>query len=404
MLICLIIDRLYFVMILNLVIIYVHRTQGKWVEAVHIGGIVNALRDNGHTVLLTSPLQRDNDKIEKKSIFSDMISWFSEHLPESLFELGEIFYNVIIFWKLCLFYIQKRPDLIYERYAFFNVSGLLFSKLIRRPLLIEINYLTSTPIVRKRKQIFLGLAKLIEKFILERSDAIFVITEYVKHECINSGISPSKIISTPNGVDKKRIEFKIDPEKLKVKFKLDNEIVVGYIGAFFDWHRVDFLIHNAKILIENFENVKFILIGTGPNYEDIKNIVSCSELSNKVVFTGEIKHDHIWSYLSLFDIAVLPNSNNYGSPVKLFEYMAAGCAVVAPQIGPVQEIITHGENGLLFRSGDSVDFLNNISKLIRDEELRKRLGKNAKELVLSEYTWQNNANKILHFYESIRSR
>ena len=93
----------------------------------------------------------------------------------------------------------------------------------------------------------------------------------------------------------------------------------------------------------------------------------------------------------------MPDSNDYGSPVKLFEYMAMGKAVVAPSVGPIEDVIKDGENGILFKKSEVGELAKAIKLLVDDEILRSRVGEKARQSVCQNHTWTKNAEKILSY-------
>jgi glycosyltransferase involved in cell wall biosynthesis len=95
------------------------------------------------------------------------------------------------------------------------------------------------------------------------------------------------------------------------------------------------------------------------------------------------------------DVALIPDSNFYGSSLKTLEYMAAARAVVAPRYGPFEEILEHGREGLLFPPGDLTGMLAAIRRLLGDEPLRRRLGSEARNRVSGQFTWRHNADRVL---------
>jgi glycosyltransferase involved in cell wall biosynthesis len=114
-----------------------------------------------------------------------------------------------------------------------------------------------------------------------------------------------------------------------------------------------------------------------------------------VDLTGPVPRRDVPAYIDAMDICVLPDSNLYGSPMVLFEFMASGKAVIAPDLPPIRDVVTNGENGLIIRPGDAQALADALRTLLRDSALRSRLGANARTYVLAHRTLKANADTIL---------
>ena len=142
----------------------------------------------------------------------------------------------------------------------------------------------------------------------------------------------------------------------------------------------------------------FLLIGDGPTYNQVRETIEKQGLEKKILLTGQVAHAEIQNHIALFDIAVMPDSNNYGSPMKILEYMAMEKPVIAPRLGPLEDIIIDGNNGLLFTPRDVNQLSLKISELLKDDQRRSILGKNARQTIVDRHNWYCNAEKILDLY------
>ena len=127
---------------------------------------------------------------------------------------------------------------------------------------------------------------------------------------------------------------------------------------------------------------------------DIEQQAARLGVRDRLTVTGLIPHEDVPAWLARIDIAVLADSNDYGSPMKIFEYMAAGKAIVAPDYGPVLEVLQNGSTGVVFPRGDVGALQEALSELVADPALRRRLGENARVSVLREHTWARNAERL----------
>jgi glycosyltransferase involved in cell wall biosynthesis len=129
--------------------------------------------------------------------------------------------------------------------------------------------------------------------------------------------------------------------------------------------------------------------------------------SGRVIFTGAVEHLRVPSLLDACDILVAPHvpltdgSEFFGSPTKLFEYMAMGKAIVASRLGQIGEVLEHGETALLVEPGNVGELSAAIVRLAEASPLRERLGTRAREIAIQRHTWKQNARRVLAAYVSL---
>jgi len=137
------------------------------------------------------------------------------------------------------------------------------------------------------------------------------------------------------------------------------------------------------------------------------NYIEKNHLQNKVILTGFVPHEEVPKYISTMDIVLAPYPKLeffYYSPVKIFEYMAAGKSVVASRLGQIAEVISDGVNGFLAAPGDTQEMLAKTLLLIRNPELRKKIGEQARETIKKRHTWSNKAKELSILCEELLSR
>jgi len=381
-------------------ILYHHRTQGRGVEGVHIRGMIDSFRKLGYEVDIVSPPGIDpyREKVsqvsnKKKKGISRFWQLLAEKTPQAFFEMLEIFYNTyscpVINKKLK----QKKYEFLYERYALFSFSCAFLAKKFRLPFILEVN--DATIIERSRPLIMKIIAQFIEKKVFKRADIIITITNYFKKLIINTyKINPDKILVLPNAIDPER--FKLDPKKkiTKSDLRIKNKYIIGMVGAFVPWHGLDFLIKGIHDLLSKLD-VHILLVGDGPVRSEIEALSKKLDIEKFITFTGFMDSKLVPYYIDLMDICVMPNSNKHGSPVKVLEYMAMGKPVLVPRYEPIEEIVTDGEEGLFFTPLDRKAFRTQLCCLIQDESLRKSMGEKAKKKAFKNFTWFNNAKKVI---------
>lgn len=385
-------------------ILYHHRTQGRGAEGVHITSIVKALEEMGHKVTVLSPAGIDpiknagNAPVDKSVVKTEGVDslwkFISNSLPNFLFEIAEIIYNVPAMRALEKELSQNKYDLIYERYAFYLVAGAIKSDKYNIPFVLEANEVSGIN-DRARKQTFKWLCDRFEEFIFKKCKSIHTVSSYLKNMIIEQGVDGSRIQVTPNAIDPEKFSGKISNKNLINKYNFKDKIVIGFAGWFDEWDRLDLLIDVFSSLHKKHPNISLLLIGDGAVLNNVRNITSNNGIDSNVVLTGAVDRNEVHNYLSLLDIAVITHSNEFGSPVVMFEFMGLKIPIVAPRLLPITDVLKHRETALLFDTLNMSELENKIELLINDESMRKSISNNAFELLMNSHTWEMNAKEII---------
>jgi glycosyltransferase involved in cell wall biosynthesis len=174
--------------------------------------------------------------------------------------------------------------------------------------------------------------------------------------------------------------------------------VIGYVGGFKEWHDVQTLTEAFQRVVRNNNNLYLLLVGDGETHRFCEELAQSYEINDRVLFTGIVSPQQVPGYLSAIDIAVapfIPTDFFYFSPLKLFEYMAAGKCIVTNRIGQIDEIITHQENGWLCEPGDVDGLTEALEILMASPEMRTQYGMAAREKVEDKHDWIKNAEVIV---------
>jgi glycosyltransferase involved in cell wall biosynthesis len=300
---------------------------------------------------------------------------------------------------------ENEFDFIYQRYSRFNWTGVVLSALTGLPLALEYNG-SEIWISRHWDPIgLLWLLRRIERLNLRAADLIFVVSDVERRNLIETGVSPAKIIVNPNGVDTDRFHPDCGGREIRRELGIEDQIVVGFAGTFGPWHGAPVLAQAACLLTKE-ANCAFVFIGSGEQRAQTESIIGSADVS--ATFTGSISHEKVPAYLDACDILASPHvastdgSEFFGSPTKLFEYLAMGKGIVASRLGQVGEVIIDGENGLLVEPGDADGLARAIKRLAADVELRARLGAAARETAIENYTWRHNAARVFDEVSSLK--
>jgi len=364
---------------------------------------VNALREQGHKVEILSPPGADPERQRNtaRSIkwFHPLLTFvFTRKLPDLLFEIIQILYNVVAYLRIKHAYRPSRFDAIYERYSTFSFAGAIFAKRYNIPIILEVNNTTSFGTIRHLA--LKRFAGYVERKVLCAADSVITVSSEFKRLLVKSGVQAYRISVMHNAVDPKVFSYNISGLPIREKYNLSDKSVVGFVGSMVPWHGLQSLLKCAQDMSKEYGKVCFLLVGDFRNLSpELMKIAD--GLDDCIIFTDKVPHHEIPKYIAAMDVAIMPNSNSYGSPMKVFEYMAMGKPTIAPDLAPLREIITHGVNGLLIRPGDPEDMKSKIIKLMSNSELRNRLGRNAVNSIMSNHTWDINSRKIVHIFDTL---
>lgn len=385
-------------------VLYHHRTQGKAVEGVHIRGVTDALRGYGAQVDIISLPGADPyapDRGISPTRQTNLLAKLVVALPEPFFELVELAYNAVVAWRVSA-YLRRHPDVafIYERYSLYLFATTLVARWRRIPIIIEVN--DSAVVKRVRPLYFARLARAVERWVFSRASGLVFISSTFRDRVAEHTPAMAPAIVTPNAADINSFTF--TPEQraaARAKWGLDGSVVCGYLGAFVPWHAIDRFVYRMAEAFDRAPHLKLLLVGDGATFDAVASFVKARGLEDRIVLTGRVKHAEVPGLLAAMDLAVLPSAGDYTSPVKLFEFMACGVPPVAPDFGPIREVVADGETGWLFSAEDLEKAVDTIIARSQDEAALTRVGRAAREYIRRERQWSNNAAQLIEFHQRL---
>jgi glycosyltransferase involved in cell wall biosynthesis len=384
---------------------YLRATPGPGTQAggaaSHIKGVVDALRALGAELEIIS-----NDAIAGIDAADER---FTVIPPETIGGTRALFdiHNNLVFTRAAVPLIQQaNPDFIYQRYARFSWAGVAAAVRTGRPLFLEYN---GSEVWVGRHWDRVGNLKLLERYEalnLEAAARIFVVSEVERRNLQARGIAAEKIVLNPNAVDVQLFEPGVGRTEMRLGLGLrDSDVVAGFVGTFGPWHGVVQLANAIKSLPEDLP-VRFLFVGSGSLHGEVERLLATEGARGKVIFTGAVAHDRVPALLDACDILIAPHvpladgSDFFGSPTKIFEYMAMSKAIVASCLGQIGEVLSDGETALLVQPGNVDQLAAALVKLVGARDLRAQLGANARAVAVQEHTWEHNAQRVLDAYES----
>jgi glycosyltransferase involved in cell wall biosynthesis len=365
--------------------------------ATHVAGFTSGAQSLGHRLqfLVSSQPQIEAAQVDNSCYAIKPSATLSA--TRAIFEL----WNNLLFTAKSICWLKheanEKFDFIYQRYSRFNWTGVALSIATGLPLALEFN---GSEVWVSQSWDPVGQAALLKRFerLNQRAaDFIFTVSEVERRNVIGAGVDAKKIFTNPNGVDTDQFRSACGGREIRKQLGIEDKIVVGFLGTFGPWHGAPVL---AKAATQVKSPCHFLFIGDGD--ERATTAAMLAQEKDRATFTGRIAHEDVAAYLDVCDILVAPlvpasdGSEFFGSPTKLFEYLAMERPVIASRLGQIADIIIDGENGYLVEPNDAGSLAQTIEKLANDERLRRRLGLAARRTVVENYTWQHNAARVFN--------
>lgn len=365
-------------------------------------GIVGGLLDCGVEVeIVTSCPAPDHGTVPVHTIGYNRLMM---NLPE----VFSIAHNSRVVRRIGAVLERFRPDVIYQRHSSHNITGAMIRRRYGVPYILQFDGSEVWMKTHWSKTYLPRMLESAERVALGCADLVTVVSEPMRRMAIEAGADPRKLVVIPNGVAIERFSPDISAGDVRARYGWEDAVVVGFVGTFDRWHGADVLAEALALAVACEPSVRGLYVGDGAMLGAVTDIVESRGIADRVVFVGRVPHDKVPSYLSACDILAVPTVPNpdgtefFGSPTKLFEYLAMGKAVVATPLGQVAEIVRDGENGVWCEPGDPRSLADRIVELARSPELRKRLGEAARRDAIEHHSWSARARALIEAWENIR--
>ena len=234
---------------------------------------------------------------------------------------------------------------------------------------------------------------------------VLAITEALKDELVARGVDSDKITLVPNGVDTERFTPIPRDEELAESLGVAGKTVIGYVGTIVDYEGLDLLLDAAKQLARSRADFHVLIIGDGAQLEALRATAEAEGLTDVITFTGRVPHEEVERYYSIIDITPFPRLPlpvcEMVSPLKPFEAMAMGKAVVASDVAALAEIVTPGRNGLLHTKGSADSLVEQLERLLDDPAFTRELGLSSRSWVVEHRDWRTLSQRIASIYSTL---
>jgi glycosyltransferase involved in cell wall biosynthesis len=244
------------------------------------------------------------------------------------------------------------------------------------------------------------------RFTYRLARKIICVSEPARRHLIQTWkVDEEKVVVMANGVDNELFKPGHDVLTARKALGFDDDPVIGFVGGFQPWHGLDLLIESFAIVLKEFPKARLLLIGDGRARPLVDRKIAEMGVESRVIITGLVPKDRVPVLLATADVAVLPYpilpKELWFSPLKLYEYMAAGKAIVASRAGQIAEVIEHGYNGLLVEPGNVLELSIAIMRLLRNQDERDRLGRNARNEAVERHSWDQYIQCLEEIYLSV---
>jgi glycosyltransferase involved in cell wall biosynthesis len=287
-------------------------------------------------------------------------------------------------------------DLVYERYSLWGFAGMSYARANQIPGILEVNEPLIEVALANKALVDAGGARQIAKRAFTDAGTIIAVSKEIRAYLKERTQEFGKVRVVQNGANLERFK----PGLIPALPDRQSVFTVGYAGRLSMRHGIDTLVKAFAILHRRDPRARLLLVGDGPDRDAIAQAASSVGIAGSVELTGAVSPGIVPRLMASMDVAVAPfprQEHFYGSPIKLFEYMASGLAVVSSSVGQPAEVIEDGVNGMLTPAGDFVALSRVLDTLRKDPQLRSRLGAAASEHVRSRNSWNGVVDKILGY-------
>ena len=301
----------------------------------------------------------------------------------------------------------RPPGFIYQRHSLNNFVGVRLARRFGVPLVVEYNgseiwvsrHWSGRPLKYET------LSVRIEALNFAAADLVVVVSDPIRHDLIARGVSADKVLVNPNGVDADMYSPAVDGSSVRARYDLGTSLVFGFIGTFGAWHGAEVLATAYNRLVVRRPDLRqatrLLFIGDGPRLPATRAIVDAGPAPANVRFTGLVAQREGPAHLAACDLLISPHVPNvdgspfFGSPTKLFEYMAMGRAIVASDLAQIGDVLAHGDTAWLVEPGSAESLERGMERLADSAPLRGALSAHARAAAVTRHSWREHTRRIL---------
>jgi glycosyltransferase involved in cell wall biosynthesis len=358
----------------------------------HIRGFLYGLKSSGRTCRVFS-----GTGLAQEAFKNEIVAPTGR--PYFFWEAAMLSYNFVFADGVQRRLGSSTPGAFYQRHCRFAIAGALLSRRLKVPLILEYNGPQGWIADHWDPTHFKSLVRLCEEVTLRSATRIIVVSEALRAELLQRGIAGGRIRVNPNAVDPDFFYPGRGRARGRTELNLEQEeVLIGFVGSFSLWHGIDILQEAIVGLLNSGApcRLRFVLVGDGLLLGEMRSALAAYEKAGDVIFTGSVPREKVAEYLDAADILVSPHipmpdgSRFFGSPTKIFEYMAMGKGIIASRLEQLAEVLEHDRTAWLVTPGSVAELAEAILHLALDPEKREALGSAARRAAVERHSWSHN--------------
>lgn len=370
---------------------------GRKGASTHVRETCNALLRFGHEVRVLTPAPGETAEVKFPvvEVKAPRAKWMGADLR--YMELNRRMRKAIAVqvheWK---------PDAIYERYSLYQTAGLELSRRHGIPRILEVNTLLAKE--QSHRLHWPGLAEKVERSLWRRESAVITVSETLRELMIQSAqMNPAEMagfVINPVAVDPAMFDPATPPSVELQEFAAGRQIA-GYAGTLTAWHGIDLFFDAAAILRERGASCLLYVIGGDPaRVQRLREQTIQRGLESHLHFHGSIPHTMVPSCLAAMDLFLIPDTQDWSSPTKFFEFAAMSRPIVASVSPSVTEVFGSDDAGFFFKRGSAEAMAESVLEALGNPVEARRRARIARQRVLSRYTWNSNIHRVMELYQA----
>jgi PEP-CTERM/exosortase A-associated glycosyltransferase len=253
------------------------------------------------------------------------------------------------------------------------------------------------------------LTRQLENYVVSRANAVTTICEGLRSDLVSRGYAADKFTEIPNAVNIEQFQL-CGPKDaaLETELGLAGFEVLGFLGSFYAYEGLDLAVRALAKVHQQASQLRLLLVGGGPQEQQLKQLVEQLGLKDKVIFTGRVPHADVDRYYSLVDLLLYPRKSmrltDLVTPLKPLEAMAQGKLVLASDVGGHKELIRDGDNGYLFPADDVDALAAKMLQLLADREQWPQVLQRGRDYVENVRNWRVSVSHYLPLYQRLTER
>lgn len=290
-------------------------------------------------------------------------------------------------------------DLVYERYSLWSDVGMRWARQAGVPGILEVN----APLIEEqrthRQLVLADEAETIATSTFRHATAMIAVSPGVARYLERRPEAKGRVHVVANGVNPQSFAEAATLREARHKATGGKETVIGFLGTLKPWHGLPTLVEAFARLNERHPNTRLLIVGDGPGRADMEAQLQSHGLLARTTFSGAVQPAQVPSLLAAMDIATAPypqQQDFYFSPLKIYEYLAAELPVVTTRVGHLDQVVLHGQDGLLVAPDDPTDMADALAGLVTDPDRRLQMGRAGRQRIEAAHSWDAVVRQILH--------